>query len=86
MAERDREAMREGSWIAIARSEATEGPERKFVDGEAAVKARINTTASGHREKGSAMPSKKQPDAQNGRSSSHSYRAQKSQLASVGSS
>lgn len=85
MVERDREAIRESSWIATARSEATEGPERRFVDGDAAVKAGINATASRHREKGSAMPSKKQPDAQNGRSSSHGYRAQKRQLASVGS-
>ena len=70
MVERDREAIRESSWIATARSEATEGPERRFVDGDAAVKAGINATASRHREKGSAMlegpepASKKQPDAQ----------------------
>ena len=91
MTECDREAMREVNWMAKARPEATEGPERRTVDGDAAVKAAINATASSHREKGSAMlegpepASKKQPDAQNARSSSHGYRAQKRQLASVGS-
>ena len=70
MAECDREAMREVNWMAKARPEATEGPERRIVDGDAAVKAGINATASRHREKGSAMlegpepASKKQPDAQ----------------------